>query len=387
MSAKEMKVDCPACGSHLQVDLRTERVLRFRPKGVSPGEKAPDFNWKAALERASGRGSEGTERFEQALQKEQRRSLDLDALFSRVSSGAGGQPDPRPGAATPQVGLGAGQGANRPELAEQPEQTEHWAWTLERARLASVMDSLSMAGVPWRREGEWLCWRDPLGSRAAQASPWPDPPEAARGAVASAAAGAGAPALPAEAGLLALLTSAGPAVQARLQALATAGWQLSSFEAVLCVELGLLPTGPAGRGPAGAALVEAEPGETRTWQRSLLSAWSLAPGGDLGSPMGRLRAFWWQTTATARLPVALWISAELAVLGALPAGINPGVQERIIAAARVQAAQSGCRWLVTGGGRAEGAEGGVLHLDTERGARLGFEVAYHRALFAVRPPA
>jgi hypothetical protein len=75
----------------------------------------------------------------------------------------------------------------------------------------------------------------------------------------------------------------------------------------------------------------------------------------------------------------------VAVLGAFPEVLLGDALEPLLEALRAEAAQAGCRWLLAGGGLAEGAEGGVLQLEPERCARLGFQVAYHRALFSARP--
>lgn len=403
MSAKELRVECPRCGSRLDVDLRTEQVLRARPPGSAAAAgpaKGSDLDWRAALERASGRGQQSAERFEQALKKEQRRSTDLDDLFARVSASG---PAPRNAGVSVAADAAARSGSSADSRSEPPDTGEPtgeaWPWTLERARLASLTDSLSLAGVAWSSAGGWLTWQQRRELRWTQGSPElsqrdsPGHPAPSR-SVESAAGPT--PSGPDD--TLMFLPGSGIATSRQLDQLARSGWRLASFESVFRSALSPVPAGTAvaagtaeitgtadARPAAPTALKPVLPSELADWQRALLAAWRLAPAPDAPVPLGRWQPLWCEPAGLARQPVALWLEGPVAVLGALTEPLLGASLEPLLGALRSEAARAGCRWLLVGAGLAEGAEGGVLHLDPERCARLGFQVAYHRALFSARP--
>jgi hypothetical protein len=100
MSAKELRLECPACRARLAIDVRTEKVVTWQtPERPGRGGR-PDVDedqWTRAAKRVAERGERSQDRFEAALAKEARRTRDLDDLF------AGGRSDGGPTAATAQV--------------------------------------------------------------------------------------------------------------------------------------------------------------------------------------------------------------------------------------------------------------------------------------------
>lgn len=82
MSKKEVRVTCPCCETELQVDVRTEKVLRRRAKGARGPLDDDEAGWEDATARVEGRGDRAADAFDSALGSEQRRERDLDDLFS-----------------------------------------------------------------------------------------------------------------------------------------------------------------------------------------------------------------------------------------------------------------------------------------------------------------
>ena len=98
MSAKEFDVSCPCCESRLSVDVRTQRVVRWRA-GADLGEKdgrpkVSERDWDQALGKVNERLEAGSDRFDDSLQREKRRADDLDALFDKLKD----KKDDEPGA-------------------------------------------------------------------------------------------------------------------------------------------------------------------------------------------------------------------------------------------------------------------------------------------------
>lgn len=77
MSQKEIQLVCPCCQSSLQVDVLTQKVLRWEPVGGKPKEAG----WDSALGKVEGRLASGEDKFDASLRREQNRSRDLDDLF------------------------------------------------------------------------------------------------------------------------------------------------------------------------------------------------------------------------------------------------------------------------------------------------------------------
>jgi len=88
MDTKEARITCPCCASLLEIDVRTEKVVRWRPKGESddPGEsKVRESDWNKAAERVTGRLGSAAEKFDESLSREKNREQDLDQLFRKAS--------------------------------------------------------------------------------------------------------------------------------------------------------------------------------------------------------------------------------------------------------------------------------------------------------------
>lgn len=318
---KELRVECPHCAARLEVDGRTERVIRWRAPGqgdgagkAAPGEK----DWQRALERASGRAGQSAQRFEQALEKERRREADLEALFARAKA--------KGSAAAPEA----------PRLLDERQEP---LWTLESAALASLADRLAAAGVERRQQDGFRGWRASAGWAWRLAGDLADPravPAPERGAS------------------LALPVGFGPPWDCA--ALREAGWWLAGFEAVWSLELGL--EAPAG----GAGCRAPEPEELEAWGRGWLGA-APAPAAGLGGWQPR-----WLEKGAERRPAGLWLGGETAVLGA------PGLLDsEWVQVARRLALAAGAVRLIT--------ESEPLGPDPASLGRLGWRVAYHRALF------
>ncbi len=81
---KEWSVRCPVCETRLVLDARTRSLITHQPGQTEPevtDERARDLGWDAALRRVRGRKAQGEDRLEAALQREQRRTQDLDGLY------------------------------------------------------------------------------------------------------------------------------------------------------------------------------------------------------------------------------------------------------------------------------------------------------------------
>lgn len=87
MDAKEVRITCPACQARLDVDVRTEKVVRWRAEGVpaEPGEAAEQRGFDALTRRVEGRLGSALDKFDDNLEREKRRGKDLDDLFRRAS--------------------------------------------------------------------------------------------------------------------------------------------------------------------------------------------------------------------------------------------------------------------------------------------------------------
>ncbi len=87
METKQIDVACPCCRSHLSIDVRTRKVLRWAPEGELDETGKPvlkEERWDDALGRVSGREKSATDKFDQALSKEKSRPKDLDDLFRKA---------------------------------------------------------------------------------------------------------------------------------------------------------------------------------------------------------------------------------------------------------------------------------------------------------------
>jgi hypothetical protein len=90
VEAKEVRITCPCCQARLDVDVRTEKVVRWRaergdeePSAGSEGTAGKDFDTLAR--RVAGRTGSALDKFDDNLEREKRRGKDLDDLFRRAN--------------------------------------------------------------------------------------------------------------------------------------------------------------------------------------------------------------------------------------------------------------------------------------------------------------
>ena len=87
MDTKDVLVTCPCCESRLEIDARTGKVVKWRPKeelDETGKPKVDEKDWDDASTRVETRMGGAAERFEQGLAKEQNRERDLDDLFRKA---------------------------------------------------------------------------------------------------------------------------------------------------------------------------------------------------------------------------------------------------------------------------------------------------------------
>ena len=87
MNPKQIEITCPCCDTRLTVDVLTATVLRHAPPEQLDETGKPildEGRWDSATAKVQGRLAEGTDKFEDALHREQRREQDLDDLFERA---------------------------------------------------------------------------------------------------------------------------------------------------------------------------------------------------------------------------------------------------------------------------------------------------------------
>lgn len=104
--SKEVEVGCPCCRARLAVDVRTQRVVRWsRPEETDAAGRpvVGEADWRRAQERVAGRLEAAQDTFGAALDKEKRRTRDLDDLFREASKRArkGGQKEGEEGSRGP----------------------------------------------------------------------------------------------------------------------------------------------------------------------------------------------------------------------------------------------------------------------------------------------
>lgn len=87
MDAKEVRITCPCCQARLDVDVRTEKVVRWREErsaeDQSGASEPKDFD--ALTRRVEGRTGSVLDKFDDNLEREKRRGKDLDDLFRRAN--------------------------------------------------------------------------------------------------------------------------------------------------------------------------------------------------------------------------------------------------------------------------------------------------------------
>ena len=92
MDAKDVKVDCPCCGSRLEIDVRTATIVRWRKKGEIDETGKPvmkEGDWSAAADRVGKRMGTAADKFDDSLTREKSRSKDLDELFRKANEKLG----------------------------------------------------------------------------------------------------------------------------------------------------------------------------------------------------------------------------------------------------------------------------------------------------------
>jgi hypothetical protein len=84
METKEIEVDCPCCSSRLTIDVRTSKVVKSRPKqqfDEAGRPKVGEEDWSQAFGKVKTREETREDLLGSMLDKERRRSADLDERF------------------------------------------------------------------------------------------------------------------------------------------------------------------------------------------------------------------------------------------------------------------------------------------------------------------
>jgi len=92
MDSKEVKIDCPCCGSSLEIDVRTAKIIRWRKKGETDETGKPvlgEKDWSTAADRVSKRMGTAVDKFDESLTREKTRTRDLDELFRKANEKLG----------------------------------------------------------------------------------------------------------------------------------------------------------------------------------------------------------------------------------------------------------------------------------------------------------
>jgi hypothetical protein len=96
MDTKDIQLDCPCCQSRLEVDVRSGKVLRWRPKGDlgEPGKPVVrESDWGSASQKVNQRMDAAADKFDQSLSREKNRTRDLDELFRKANEKLGRNQD------------------------------------------------------------------------------------------------------------------------------------------------------------------------------------------------------------------------------------------------------------------------------------------------------
>ena len=84
METKQIEVVCPCCSNRLTIDLRTEKVLRSRPKeqvDETGKPKVGEEDWNQAFGKVKDREDKREDRLGSMLDQERRRPDDLEQRF------------------------------------------------------------------------------------------------------------------------------------------------------------------------------------------------------------------------------------------------------------------------------------------------------------------
>lgn len=86
--SKELDITCPCCQSRLAIDVRTQKVVRWKEAGEVDERGRPKLeekDWNQAVDKVDDRLGRAVDRFDEALGREQSRSTDLDELFRKAN--------------------------------------------------------------------------------------------------------------------------------------------------------------------------------------------------------------------------------------------------------------------------------------------------------------
>ena len=84
METKQIEVSCPCCAARLTIDLRTQRVMRSRPKeqvDETGKPKVSEADWSDAFGKVKDREEKREDKMGSMLEQERRRSADLEDRF------------------------------------------------------------------------------------------------------------------------------------------------------------------------------------------------------------------------------------------------------------------------------------------------------------------
>jgi hypothetical protein len=86
VDAKEVRITCPCCQARLDVDVRTEKVVRWRAeRSEEPSGEGEPKDFDALARRVAGRTGSALDKFDDNLEREKRRGKDLEDLFRRAN--------------------------------------------------------------------------------------------------------------------------------------------------------------------------------------------------------------------------------------------------------------------------------------------------------------
>lgn len=87
MDTKEIRIECPCCGSRLAVDVRSGNLVSWSRAGEADATGRPvvrEEDWDQAHGRVKSRLESAEDRFEAGLGRERSREQDLDERFRRA---------------------------------------------------------------------------------------------------------------------------------------------------------------------------------------------------------------------------------------------------------------------------------------------------------------
>lgn len=84
METKQIEIQCPCCSNRLTIDVRTEKVVRHRPKEQVDETGKPrvgEADWGQAFGKVKAREEGRDDRLGSMLDKERNRGAELDERF------------------------------------------------------------------------------------------------------------------------------------------------------------------------------------------------------------------------------------------------------------------------------------------------------------------